>query len=80
VLEEMRRVLKPGGKAVLLVADSSMAGRPLEVEQWLPRLAERARLKVIARAGQRRPHFHRASAEAFGSRPRREHLVVLEAP
>ncbi len=34
VLEEMRRVLKPGGKAVLLVADSSMAGRPLEVEQW----------------------------------------------
>jgi hypothetical protein len=35
---------------------------------------------VVARAGQRRPHFHRASAEAFGSRPRREHLVVLEAP
>lgn len=80
VLEEMRRVLRPGGKAVLLVADSSLAGKPLAVDQWLPRLAQRARLSVVARAGQRRPHFHRGSAEAFAGKPRREHLVVLEAP
>lgn len=80
VLEEMRRVLRPGGKAVLLVADSSLAGKALEVDRWLPRLAERAELRVVARAAQRRPHFHRGSAEAFGDKPRREHLVVLEAP
>jgi len=80
VLEELGRVLRPGGKAVLLVADSSLAGKPLEVDRWLPRLAQRARLAVVARSAQRRPHFHRASAEAFGDKPRREHLVVLESP
>jgi hypothetical protein len=78
-LDEFRRVLRPSGKAVLLVADSSLSGRALEVDKWLPRLAERAHLGVVAHASQRRPHFHVPSARAFGAKPRREHLVVLQS-
>jgi len=78
-LEEFRRVLRPEGKAVLLVADSSLSGRPLIVDEWMPRLAARAKLRVVARASQRRPHFHDGSSRAFGATPRREHLIVLKS-
>jgi hypothetical protein len=78
-LEEFRRVLRRDAKAVLLVADSSLSGRALRVEEWMPRLAARAKLSVVARASQRRPHFHEGSARAFGSSPRREHLIVLQS-
>jgi SAM-dependent methyltransferase len=78
-LAEMQRVLRPGAQAALLVADSSLSGRPLYVDAWLPRLAQRASLSVVARASQTRPHFHGPSARAFGLEARREHLVILEA-
>jgi hypothetical protein len=44
----------------------------------MPRLAARAKLTIVARAAQRRPHFHMESARAFGVKPRREHLIVLQ--
>jgi hypothetical protein len=72
-------VLRRNAKAVLLVADSSLSGRALRVEEWMPRLAARAKLSLVARASQRRPHFHEGSARAFGSNPRREHLIVLQS-
>jgi hypothetical protein len=76
-LSGMRGALSVGGRAVLVVADSMLAGRPYFADQMVERCAEQAGLRVVARGSQRRPHFHRQSALAFGKRPRREHLLVL---
>lgn len=78
-LEECRRVLRRDGKAVFLVADSSLSGRAMRVDEWMPRLAARAKLSLVARASQHRPHFHEGSARAFAGKPRREHLIILKS-
>jgi hypothetical protein len=74
---ELARVLDASGHAALLVADSVIEGRPAYADEWLPELAQRARLTTIGRASQVRPHFHTPTARVFVSRPRREHLFVL---
>jgi hypothetical protein len=74
---EMSRVLQTSGRAALLVADTVIDGRPAYADDWLPALAKRARLTLLGRASQIRPHFHGPTARAFVSRPRREHLIVL---
>ena len=76
-LSSMRRVLRPSGRAALLIADSVAGGRALYMRDLLPPLAERAGFSVLADAAQVRPHFHRGTAHAFRGRPRREHLFVL---
>jgi hypothetical protein len=79
-LAEMRRVLSPGGRAFLIVADSVFAGRPLYAPEWLVPLAERAGLVTLGRAAQARPYFHQPTGTAFARAPRREHLIVFERP
>ncbi|HYP89380.1 MAG TPA: hypothetical protein VEQ59_14535, partial [Polyangiaceae bacterium] len=66
-------------RAVLLIADSTLAGKPLFAERVVEKAAPSAGLSLLARASQARPHFHGASREAFASRPRREHLLLLAA-
>lgn len=78
-LRELRRTLRSGGHAALLLADSVHSSRPLHVERWLPPLVQSAELAIVAHAAQRRPHFHQPTARAFSSSPRREHLFVLQA-
>jgi DNA methylase len=77
VLRELRKVAAPGARCALVSADSMLAGQPYLADRMLESCAERAGLSLLARGSQRRPHFHRQSAQAFGTRPRYEHLVIL---
>lgn len=77
-LKETRRVLRGPGKAVIVMADSVLVGRPLWALDLMKKLAKLADLKLVAVASQHRPHFHRATANAFVERPRQEHVIVLQ--
>jgi DNA modification methylase len=76
-LAAMRRALDPSGAAVLLIADSVVAGVPVYAVDLLRAIAPRAGLAVRAVASQARPHFHGPTARAFARRPRAEHAVLL---
>lgn len=76
-LTAIARGLTPSGRAVLLIADSTLAGRPLFAERVVEKAAAPAGLGLIARASQPRPHFHGGSRHAFESKTRREHLLLL---
>jgi hypothetical protein len=77
VLVAMRDALAPGGHIALVLADSLLAGKPYPADTVVERCARRADLTLVARGSQRRPHFHRQSTQAFGGRPRYEHLLML---
>ena len=77
VLRALARSLRRDGGIVLVLADSVVAGRPFFNDAITEQAAKEARLRVIARASQARPHFHRASKDAFRGRPRREHAIAL---
>lgn len=76
-LAALRRGLREDGKLVLLIADSTLAGRALFADRVVSKLAPAAGLVFSAQASQERPHFHAASRAAFAERPRREHLLLL---
>ncbi|HYP87953.1 MAG TPA: DNA methyltransferase [Polyangiaceae bacterium] len=78
-LTALKRGLTKEGRAVLLIADSTLAGKPLFAERVVEKAAPSAGLELLARASQARPHFHGGSREAFTARPRREHLLLLGA-
>jgi DNA modification methylase len=80
MLRAMARVLRPGGKAVLLVADGLIQGRALRIDELLTEVAPEVGLKAVGIASQERPHFHGPTLAAFRSAPRREHAVMLAAP
>jgi len=65
------------GRIVLLIADSTLAGKALYAERVVEKAAPSAGLTLLARASQPRPHFHGASRTAFANKPRREHLLLL---
>ena len=79
VLRSLRRVTRPRGLAVLLIADSVVGGDPVYADDSLRALAPVADLEVIAVASQPRPHFHAPTRAAFVRRPRAEHAVLLQA-
>jgi DNA modification methylase len=79
-MKEIHRVLVPGGHAALILADSAVGEQPLFADLLVRELGEAAGLEWRATGSQRRPHFHPRSERAFGKRPRREHLVVLQRP
>jgi hypothetical protein len=54
-----------------------LAGQPYFANDMLDRCASAGGLELLAKGSQRRPHFHYQSAQAFGRRPRYEHLVIL---
>jgi hypothetical protein len=76
-LAEMARVLDPRGHAALIVADSVLGGQALYADELIASLAPRTGLKLVARASQRRPHFHTPTKDAFRRKPRSEHLILL---
>ncbi len=76
-LGALARGLTPRGRVVLLLADSTLAGKALFAERVVEKLAPGAGLALHARASQARPHFHAGSREAFAKQPRREHLLLL---
>lgn len=76
-LAALSRALTAEGRVVLLIADSTLAGKPLYAERVVEKAAPAAGLELLARASQARPHFHGGSREAFVKRPRQEHLLAL---
>lgn len=76
-LNEIGRVLAPGGAAVLVLADSVLGGQAVHTDDLVRGLASAARLDVVAVASQVRPHMHGPTQQAFAKRPRREHAVLL---
>jgi DNA modification methylase len=80
VCASLERVLKPGGKACIVMADCAVRDTLLLADECLQEAAKQARLEVVATAAQQRPHFHRATEKWFRERPRREHLIALGRP
>jgi hypothetical protein len=76
-LQALARGLVQQGKIVLLLADSTLAGKALFADRVVQKLAPGAGLSLLARASQARPHFHGGSRDAFAKQPRREHLLLL---
>lgn len=74
--EAARRVVKPGGAIVLVLADSETGGHALRAETLAAAAARKTGLVPVARASQARPHFH--DARAFAKSPRREHALYFE--
>jgi DNA modification methylase len=78
-LRALRRVLRGDGAAVLLLADSVVAGAPVYAADLVRAVAPGVGLELRAVASQARPHFHAATARAFAQRPRAEHAILLVA-
>ncbi len=76
---EMARVLGPRGRAALIVADSVLAKTALYADELIAELLPQTGLELVARASQRRPHFHQPTQQAFRRKPRSEHLILLAA-
>jgi hypothetical protein len=78
VLRALSRVCRKGAQVVLLMADSAVRGQALRADAVVAEIAPAAGFGPLARASQRRPHFHRPSEEAFADAPRAEHAIALE--
>ena len=77
MLKALARACRPGGKIALVLGDSAMHGEALRADEMVASVAPHCALTVVARASQRRPHFHAPSAPAFERSPRCEHVIVL---
>jgi hypothetical protein len=78
VLRALARVTRPGARVALLVADSAVQGEALRADAVVREVAPAAGFSLLARASQRRPHFHGPTARAFAKDPRAEHAIALE--
>ena len=84
VFAAMARVLKVGGVAVVLIADSAIGNAnprggstPIRSDALVIDLARHFGLEMLAVASQERPHFHAPTARAFAAKPRFEHAIAL---
>jgi SAM-dependent methyltransferase len=77
MLAATSRVLRPGGLAAFVVADSAFGDLAVRIDELLAAVAPSHGLTPRAVASQARPHFHARTARAFARDPRREHVVVL---
>jgi hypothetical protein len=72
-----RRVLPSGGPLVVVMADSAVGGAALRADEIVAEAGRACGFAPTARASQVRPHFHGPTAQAFRTRPRREHALLL---
>jgi SAM-dependent methyltransferase len=77
-LRALSRVCRKGARVVLVVADSAVDGQALRADVLVDAVAPGSGFVRIARASQRRPHFHGPTARVFDSAPRAEHAIALE--
>jgi SAM-dependent methyltransferase len=77
-LRALSRVCRKGARVVLVVADSAVDGQALRADALVDAVAPGSGFVRIARASQRRPHFHGPTARVFDSAPRAEHAIALE--
>ena len=77
-LRAAARVLKANSPLVMLIGDSAIGSHALRADQLVARAAEHTKLVPLARATQRRPHFHGPTARAFSETARGEHALLLQ--
>jgi len=77
-MAEVARVLRPGGRALLVVGDGVLDGRPENAPDGIAEAGSAVGLAPVARASQARPLHDRRLAEIFADHPRREHLLLLQ--
>jgi len=77
-MSEVARVLRPGGRALLVVGDGVIDGRAENAPDGIAAAGSAAGLDPVARASQVRPIHDRRLAEIFAGQPRREHLLLLQ--
>jgi len=75
---EIARVLRPGGRALLMVGDGVVDGQAEHAPDGIAAAGAPVGLVPLARASQARPLHDRRLAEIFAAHPRREHLLLLE--
>jgi hypothetical protein len=61
----------------LVAGDSAVGGKHVRADKELRELAQSMSVELVAWGSQPRPSFHGPSKTAFGSEPRREHLLVF---
>lgn len=76
VFSEIARVLLPGGLAAVVMGDS-LAGSVAVRGDHVLRRAAKTHLEVVAWASQERRALGRNEARAFGSLPKREHILLF---
>jgi DNA modification methylase len=74
---EVGRVLRPGGRALLVVGDGVVDGRAEHAPDGVAAAGARVGLEPVARASQNRPIHDRRLAAIFADHPRREHILLL---
>lgn len=79
VLSQFQRVLRSGGHACIVMADSAVARTLLRADTETRRALEATSLSLVAHAKQARPVFHRATETAY-KQARSEHLLVVRKP
>jgi hypothetical protein len=77
-LAALSRVCRKGAHVVLVLADSAVGGEALRADVIVAGVARDAGFASLARASQRRPHFHGPTARAFRDTPRAEHAILLQ--
>jgi DNA modification methylase len=70
---EFARVLKPEGRAFVVIGDSAIGSRVIPGDQAIRTAAARAKLTLLASAAQARPNFYEPAARITRS----EHLLLL---
>jgi hypothetical protein len=76
-LDASARVLESGSPLVLLMADSAVGSLALRADLVVGGIARAHGFIPVARAAQRRPHFHGPTSAAFKSAPGEEHALLL---
>jgi len=77
-MAEVARVLRPGGRALLVVGDGVVDGRAENAPDGIAAAGAPSGLDPVARASQSRPLHDRRLAQIFAAHPRREHLLLLQ--
>ena len=76
-MAEITRVLKPGGRVVLVVGDGIVGARPEDASEATAVAAMALGLRPVARASQARPPLSASVARLFAGFPRREHVLLF---
>ncbi len=78
VLASLSRLCRTGSTVTFLLADSAVGDEALRADAILASVARDGGFSFLARASQKRPHFHGPTALAFRHAPRAEHAIVLQ--